>query len=1600
MPGFSLVIFILLLVAWLAAFLYVFRTTIRKLWFFLFFLLLVSASWGILQLTFVQNYIVDQVTATLSDKLHARVHLRHINYHFFDKMSMSGLLVEDQKKDTLLYAANARVNITDWFFLKDKATLKYVGLDNATVNMKRTDSVWNYQFLVDYFGGSDNTTPGKKKTIEFDIKILQFTNIQFKQIDGWVGKNMIVAVKKMDLYADDVNIAKKLINLNTLVLDGPVYSMEDYPGNRPDSLKLKKKPYPVTTPAKYQWNAEGWVLNVKEIKVSDGVFNNVVETGHVASPGVFDPEHLRFADINGSMKNVQFRDDTLSADLLLSTKERSGFEVKKLEARMKFTPERMEFNHLDLITNRSRLRNYFVMKFDDFGSDMGNFVHAVTLEGNFFASELNSDDLAYFAPAVKSWKRVFSIKGVAKGTVDNLRARNMLIKSGNSFLDGDISLKGLPDIGKTFIDFRANDLQTTYADISAIIPGIKDIHQPQISKLGSIRYRGNFTGFINDFVAYGSINTRLGRVTGDINMKLPENRPPVYLGKISTEGFQLGEFLGNEQLGAITFNGKVNGSGFTENQLNANLDGYVRSVAFGNYEYQNINIKGDFGNKLFTGLLSIDDPNLKVDSLKGTINLSGPAPQFAFSATLAKADLKKLKYTLDEFELNGQFNLNFTGNNIDNFLGTATIEDAKLTHNGTPLSFDSLSLQSTITDGQKYLILRSNELEATLSGNFKVLGLPDAFNVFLSRYYPSYIRKPNYAVSDQNFSFLVKTKETDPFIRLLDPRLTGFNNSTISGNLNLKDNELNVNADVPLFSYGGKTFNNVRLASKGNFDSLLATIDVDEIMINDSLRLPASKLVFNTHNDTSDISIRTRASKTFGDAAVNARVQSLKDGVKIHFFPSSFIINDKKWELEKDGELTLSRSMVSASEVKFIQGNQQIVISTEPSEISNSHDVVVSLTQVNLSDFVPFVLKYPSLEGQMTGTVRVLDPFGKPYLEYETKIDQFRLDGDSIGLVKGTGTYAVASGLADFKVDAENIKNSFRIEGKLNTKDTTDNQVDIAMVSDKLNLSILNPYLGSIFSDIRGNANTTDLKVRGNSKHLSLTGTANITEGSLLVNYTQCRYNFSNETIILNPDEIDFGNIVLRDTLNHEATLTGKMYHRFFQQFFFDNVKFESEKLLVLNTSKKDNTQFYGKVVGRALMTLNGPVDNMTMDISGEPSTTDTSHIYLLSGSSVESGTVDYMDFVQFGTKMEDDFKGTLSSNILVNMVLTANPSCKIDVILDETTGDIIKGEGNGLLKISVGNKEPLTINGNYTITKGEYTFNFQTFLKKYFTVNSGNITWSGDPLNARIDILAEYLASKVDFKPISTGGTQINQREDVIVVAHLTETLLKPAIDFEFQLPAASPLKSDFVISKRLQQFKDDKNELNKQVTSLLLFNAFTSSTQGFITASSGYSVLSSTIGGVVSNALSGYFNKFLQKYIKNTSVYLDLNSGLELESKVSKLQAAAKSGLIFTLLNGRLIITAGVNLDYNNPYVINTGRNNNLLITPDITAEWILSKDGRIRLVGFNRTNFDLVSQRTRTGISLSFRKDFDRLTQLILADEDKKRLKALNEASLNNP
>ena len=1489
------------------------------------------------------------------------------------------LLVEDRKKDTLLYAGTAKVNITDWFFVKDKATLKSLGLKDAVINLNRTDSVWNYQFLIDYFSSPKKTTT-TTKGLEIDFKTVALENFRLNKTDKWIGQDLNVAVKKLTVDADAIDFSNKKITINTINLDNPVFFQSDYTGNKPATIKTTATNI---LPAAYKWNNDGWVINVKDINLSNGSFKNEKETIRLPYTDRFDGQHLLFAAINGNLKNVQFLKDTLTADINLSTKEKCGFEVKKLQSNLKFTPEIMEFNNLNLVTNKSRLGNYYSMGYDSFNKSMSDFLHSVNLKGKFENTQIHSDDIAFFAPALKTWNRTFDINGTARGTIDNLTAKNIFIKSGNTTVDGDIALRGLPEIETTFIDFKSNNLVTNYSDLVTIIPSLKNITNPRLSKLGNINFKGNYTGFINDFVTYGNISTSLGNIVADINMKLPQNKLPTYSGKISSSGFKLGQFLNTNTVGNIALDGNIAGSGFSLKDLKANFRGNVHQLEFNNYNYTNITVDGSFDKQVFTGHGNIDDPNLKIKNFNGAISFAGKAPVFNFDADLQKSNFKKLHLANEDFALNGRFNLNFTGNNIDKFLGTAKVYNATLLHNNTKLSFDSLALNSYVLEGKKYLSFQTNEIEGNVTGNFKILELPDAFKVFLSRYYPAYIPKPKYNVSNQDFSFFIKTKEADEYVQLIDKKLKGFNNATFSGNLNLAKNELNVNASIPGFEYDKKIFNDVKLESKGNLEALNTKITAGDITINDSLHFPGTDLTIKSNNDISEIALKTSASKTLSEAELNATVQTLNDGVKIHFSPSSFIINDKKWQLEKDGELTIRKSYIDASEVKFVQGNQEIVFSTAPAKDGTDNtDVIAKLKKVNIDDFTPFFLKNPRLEGTLTGTVTLKNPFGKQIIEYNAVADNFRLDDKDIGNTTLKGDVNTATGLIKLKAAADNKQYKFNIDGSLNYKeDSLDNQMNIDFLAERFDISLLNNYLGSIFSNMQGDA-ASNLKISGGLKHQSYTGSVTVTDGSLKVNYTQCKYKFGNETIIFNPGEIDFGVMQLKDTLNNSGTASGKLYYNnFFQDISFDNIKFETGKMLVLNTTEKDNSQFYGKVIGNATMTLNGPITDMKMKIKGEPSILDTSHIYLLTSEGREANVIDYIDFIQFGTKMED-VKSKQGTNFFVDMDLKSNPACKIDVILDEATGDIIKGRGNGDLNITVGTKEPLSIRGRYNITDGEYKFNFQTVFKKYFSIKKGSsITWNGDPYLAQIKIDAEYLAPNVDLKNLSANNDdKFKLKSDINIVAHLTNTLKSPEIAFEFFIPKEkqNDQTNDPIVLENLKKFSRDPNEQNRQVASLLLFNTFINDNGGGFGGSINQ-FLSGTVGQIISGFLSNQLTKFFQRVFKDPTItpYLTINSNYNLTSNelINALEASSNFGLKKEYYNGRLIITLGGNIDYNNPYILQA-RNTNILLTPDFTAEYLLSSDGKLRIVGFRRTSVDVtLGQRNRTGVGLTYQKDFDK-------------------------
>ncbi len=1580
--------------------------------------MLILAAFIFIETPAGQNWLARQVTKKFSRELKTKISFKHVRFSLFNKMNLEEFLMEDQLHDTLIYAGNLQVHITDWFFFKNKADLKYVGLENGVIRLQRTDTLWNYQFLINYFTPTSKA-PQKKTGIEFNLKKLSLKNIIVTQKDAWSGQDLITSVGDLEMDANEISLSKKNIDITSLNLTQPSFTLYTYPGKKipvekKDTIVIKA---PAMVDSFLQWNRAGWTMNIGSIKIDNGSFKNIRQSNNPVF-SYFDPKDIEFTTINGQFNNVRLDKDTFSAKVNMNTRERSGFIVKSLKSDVKINPNGMFFNNLNLQTNNSVVRNYFAMTYDDM-SDMSDFIHKVRMHANFDDSQIDSDDFTYFTPALKTWKKNIHITGMVRGTVDDISGRDLVINAGNStYINGDITLSGLPDITQTFIDFRSNDTRTNYADVVRFVPAAKGITNPDLASLGNIHFTGSFTGFMHDFVTFGSIRTNLGTITSDLNMKLPQGKEPIYSGNIATTGFQLGKFIRNSEIGLISFSGVVTGHGSTINTIGVDVKANISAFDFNGYRYHNIITNGKLEKRLFNGFVSVNDSNLQA-TLNGLVNINGTQSKFDLVADVQTANLQPLKFTKDNIYFNGKFNLNFSGNNIDNFLGTARINQANLVRNNQRLTFDSLVLHSDYANGIRTLTANSNEFDGTITGDFHIADLPNATQLFLNKYYPSYIKAPSHAITHQNFKFNLTTHQVDPFVQIIDKNLKGFNDSKIEGSLDLAENKLQLKAQVPQFTYNNQySFSNTNIQAQGTLSQLTLNGNIQNITVNDSINLPNTSFSVVAQNDSSKIKILTAANQAVSKADLNANVITYSDGVKINFDTSSFVLNAKTWTIDKGGELSFRKNTSTSGEVVLRESNQEIRLRTIPSDEGSWNDLLVDLTNVNIGDISPYFVSKERLEGLISGSAKVENPGTKMLITGDFKTQFFRFNEDSIGELNISKFSYDNQRDGNLKLTVTNPDSAHVIRATANIYlKGNHNDNLIAVETKEYQLKFLESFLGTLFSDIKGYA-TGKIDIKGNLNALDFVGKAHLHDTGLKLKFTQVFYKLRDTDIELREHELNLGTIKLTDTLtNGTATVSGSIYHDSWKNMNFDlDARVDGNPITLLNTTAADNTSFYGHAVGTGSMILVGSQNDLYMTVDAKSSEKDSSHIVIPPAKSRASEMADFLVERTHGYSLKDTQAITSANKMTFDIDLTAEPHTTIEVILDEVTGDVVKARGRGSLNIHSASGEPLSLNGNYNIEEGSYLFTFQSFFKRPFELRKeGNnfIRWNGDPNKATIHFDAQYTAEKVSFAPLANSWSLASNvqttRENVNVIVTMSGELFQPKFEFKLDFPPGSIAINDPTLAFNLTQIENNPNELNKQVTYLIVFNSFAPvGGQGGATAATASGGIGSAINELAYNTISSLLFNELNRQFSNilAQIFKDDKLKVILSGSVYNRNLASSNNFNITtgnvnltvsraIFNDRLIITAGSTLDIPLP-TTQTTLEQKFQFLPDVTTEWLINEKGTIRATFFYRQNLDFLPGSTtsttlakskRIGGGIAYRKEFDHLGELFHRKRDKK-------------
>ena len=1545
------------------------------------------ALWLLIQTPYVQNRLVDNVLKTISKNLNTNISIGSVNFSLFNKFAIKDVLIRDRSKDTLLHAGQIRLNISDWFFLKKNISVNYASLEDVYINTYRKDSIWNYQFILDALS-SGKPSNGNPSELKLNITVLELKKIRYKVKDQWRGEDQNLSIPKLLLSSALIDLKHKKIQLNQLTINQPDFGLHQYTGRRPKSLIPKTEKRINGT---LYWNPGQWKISARSISLQKGNFKSDLETSRKAYD-YFDGAHLHFSDITGSINSLALNNDSLTGKISLKAKERSGLEVRSLIASVKMDPTIMAFSDLSIETPYSKIGNAFSMGYDYFTDDMADFVNKVRMEGNITNSNVNLKDIAFFAPSLKGENTVIGLNGKVKGTVRDMVANEMRIEYGNlTSLSGELQIKGLPDLSTTSYRLINATAISAAKDIYTLVPSLKKSLGIDLAPMGAISFKGDVMAWGENMDIKGLLNTALGNVSTITNLKQIGTNTVNVNSTGTINGLEAGKLLKIKQLGNIA--GKYSVSGNTKAGINFNAN--LSKLAFNQYNYTDINAKGSYINDILETALDIDDKNL-IAALSTRINLNGKMPRIIVDAQIHLSDLQALKLTSMPLTFSGKTQMDFLGNDPDNINGIARFTNLSVFRGNQAFAFDSLTFKAEQVENYRSLSLVGKDIDAKMQGHFEFAELPATFNQYFSSYYPLYFKKVAPPKKDQDLYFSFELKNATSLLEILDLGVSGLNYSNIEGTIDTKNKHFGLTATIPKLLYKNLSVYDFEMNAAGGSDSLVITSKTSSVVFNDSLFFPNNEIRIRSSKDVSAVDINTFSESSQYGAKLSASVNNLKDGILVHFNPSSLVFNEKTWNIEKDGEVLISKAKFDASNFRLNNGEQSISLITLPPAADREQTIILTLDKVNLGELLPFVLKEPRIQGITSGDLTVEDPFNNLKLYLNAQTDKTRFENDSIGLTSINAFWDSKEKRASYFLESDNPNYQFGIKGKLDLKDSSQQQIDTDIDIVNVKLSLLQPYLGIVFSQMDGLGNGK-LRISGNLKEPDFTGAVKVSNAKVTVAYTQCSYTLADPVIEFSPGKINLGTIQLKDVYGNLATVKGSLDHHFFRDFSY-NISATSKKLLVLNTGRTDNNLFYGKAIAKFNFNITGPENEMRMYVSGSPVDSSTIDI-LTSTSSKQSADVDFIVWKSYGDEMKAKASESIS-NLIIDLDLTASPLLKMNVVLDELTGDVISGQGNGNLKIHTGTKENLSMIGRFNIESGSYNFNFQDVFKKPFKLLGGGrsyISWTGDPLNAEINIDALYLAEKVRMSTLFTDPSSstvsgvsadvLREISDVEVRCNLSGTLSSPNPTFQIAIPQNSTVRNNATIDSKLKNINRDPLEVSKQSTYLIVFKSFAPQA-AVVSSNLNSELLNTTISGVINGILASSVQNFFSKVLGST-VDVNFNYSRTMTgitgstgntgSGQNNFRENVSLQFIKSMLDDKLIITFGSDFNFaaagGNTF---TNSAQSFLFLPDVNVEYKITPDGKFRTSFFYRSSFDVLStsgKRDRTGGNVSFRTEFDR-------------------------
>jgi hypothetical protein len=1284
------------------------------------------------------------------------------------------------------------------------------------------------------------------------------------------------------------------------------------------------------------------------------------------------PQVLNIEDFQFTVADFFFQNDTTFVKIeQLTLNDGKEFRINDFNATFSVGGKKIYLEDFNLKTGFSEISesNLFV----ELPDSTANFLEAIQFDFQFSHSQISFYDISLLVPSLRGMEQLVDISGQISGTINDLRGKDLeLITGKNTYALMDLYVNEITNRETMYLFLDLKESRTSFSELSRIkLPGngkIKYLSFPEkLYEAGLVTYQGNFTGFLTDFVAYGTLTSKMGRITTDLSVVPDERRRVTYRGKVATQDFKLGELLNNDLVGNISFNSRVDGIyEIQNNRVSGKFEGTVSQVEFKDYSYENIRLDGILNNRMFDGLVVINDSNLQFDFL-GKVNFNPEIPVFDFRLDLQKALLGNLNLSgeFPKADLAFLMNANFSGNRIDNLAGLIKVENGTYKNRNGELNLGGMELQSIASGLNNYLTFSSDFFDLEINGSFYAQSIRDAFEKGMYKYLPTVGYDPLEQAKANKFGYQLDVKNLNDLTAVFLPKIKIETPFLLYGQMDSEKSVFELKGSIPGFQTEDFMIRNIFIGNSPRDDVYFSRFRFGEILFKNGMKLDnltldseiAGNEIFNT------IEWGKEDDKKYS-GKIALRSELIQDTLTSHFqvetegFPSQIFVADSLWRINSF-TASIDSSSIKINNLKILGSDQQIIVDGLIAE-NDSSKMMVLFDNILLSKIGPYLEKNLPLKGTLNGSAQLQDFYGQRLLYSDINIDQLIFRDQKVGDVSilnqwDQEEHAVKSEMKIISNDRQNLIAS----GSYNPESR---ELLYHAEFDHLSLVVLETIIRNNFSNFHGDG-TGKLKIHGTPDKILLTGAVEGLNAGLTIDYTQVSYNFT-DSVFFKGDTILFDRISMKDLAGNRGTFEGTIVHTNFQDMKY-NLAVYSPRLTAMNTTARDNPQFFGQVITNGRLNVTGR--GKQVRLSGTGTTLAGTNVNISLEDESELERYDFIQFVssedtvrqQFLFPQKDD------GDFSLDLTITATPEARAQLIYNAQIGDIIRAQGEGVLRFGMNNEGDITLSGNYTVERGDYLFTLQNVINKRFTIEQGGtITWSGDPYNAIIDINAVYKlkASLYDLLVDSYANIYQSQRIPVECKILLTEELSNPNIDFEIEFPTVEDR-----LVEEVRQYFNSPEEMNKQILSLIVLGKFY--TPEYLRGT--YEAQNpNLIGTTASELFSNQLSNWLSQISNNVDIGLNYRPGNQITNDEIELALSTQ------MFNDRVTINGNIG-NNNNP---NSGNNSQLVGDFDVNVKLI--PNGKIRFKAYNRSNNNLIYETApyTQGVGFSFTEEYNTFNDLL--------------------